>query len=197
MTGAAVSAEPVLEPIQGAAGPVYAFDVVEDAKRFVFDETPLDPQGLPGYGNEFVSEGYIYPAGTVVCDDEGCNGILPDGQPEFPELVIGRWTCWGTHVGQGATTPTGAWVATTQIYDFGPELGDNTMISNGYELVDLNKTIKRPLAGGTGQFAAANGTANQTMVGFNASGGVVLRYEIEPARPRVNVIERREAVQPW
>jgi hypothetical protein len=76
------------------------FDVAENARRFVFDETPLFPDGAPAYGNEFVTEGYIYPAGTL----NSTNGVNEDGSPEFPDQVIGRWVCRGWHVGEGAKT---------------------------------------------------------------------------------------------
>src|SRR5262249_3667893 len=65
---------------------IIRFEVSENAKRFVFDETPLFDDGAPTYGNEFVTEGYIYPAGTL----NGTNGVNPDGSPEFPNKVIGR-----------------------------------------------------------------------------------------------------------
>ena len=35
---------------------------------------------MPAYGNPFVTEGYLYPSGTL----GGSNGVLPDGRPEFP-----------------------------------------------------------------------------------------------------------------
>ncbi len=44
---------------------VLRFDVAENAKRFIFDETPLFDDGAPAYGNEFVTEVYIYPYGTL------------------------------------------------------------------------------------------------------------------------------------
>ena len=58
-------------------------EVAEDGTRFVFDEAPLLENGYPAYGNAFVTQGYIYPAGTL----DGTNGVNADGSPEFPELV--------------------------------------------------------------------------------------------------------------
>ncbi len=84
MSGGAATALPPPSALQ--------FDVAEDASRFVFDETPLHGDGLPAYGNEFVTQGYLYPPGTLTCVDNGCDGVNPDGSPEFPDLVIGTWT---------------------------------------------------------------------------------------------------------
>jgi len=150
------------------------FDVSENAKRFVFDETPLHDDGAPAYGNEFVTEGYIYPFGTL----NGTNGVNPDGSPEFPKLVIGRWTCRGWHVGEGAKTVSGPWVITHQLYDLGGKPGQVSLMTDGVELVDIDVPIKRAVIGGTGPYAEARGEATQKMIGFNQLNGVNLRYEI-------------------
>ena len=42
-----------------------AFDVAEDMTRFVFAEQPVHEDGMPAYGNPFITQGYIYPAGTL------------------------------------------------------------------------------------------------------------------------------------
>jgi hypothetical protein len=151
------------------------FEVSENATRFIFDETPLFDDGAPAYGNEFVTEGYIYPAGTL----NGVNGVNADGSPEFPDKVIGRWTCRGWHVGEGAKTVTGPWVVTHQLYDFGDRPGQISFASDGAELVDLNVPITRAVIGGTGPFEQARGEVVQTMVGFNQLNGVVLRFELK------------------
>lgn len=72
--------------------------------RFVFDEVTVFPSGMSAYGNPIITQGYIYPYGTL----ERGNGVLADGSPEFPELVIGEWTCRGYSVGKGAETTTGS-----------------------------------------------------------------------------------------
>ena len=41
------------------------FDIAEIGTRFVFDEAPVFDDGFPAYGNAFVTEGYIYEAGTL------------------------------------------------------------------------------------------------------------------------------------
>ena len=161
------------------------FDVAEmvklnEVKRFVFDNDPLFDDGLPAYGNEFITEGYIYPHGTLsVAADGQVNGVNADGSPEFPDKVIGRWICRGWHTGDGARTVTGDWVVTHQLYIFGDKLGKEMLATDGLELVDVNVPIQRAIIGGTGPYARARGEATQTMLGFNQLGGVGLRYEIK------------------
>jgi hypothetical protein len=143
------------------------FDIAENGKRFVFDEAPVHedlnpPQ--PAYGNPFITEGYIYPLNTL----NGSNGVTPDGASEFPDKLIGKWTCRGWFVGDGVKTASGPWVITTQLYDFG---NHGSLISEGYEVADLNLEVLRGLTGGTGQYVFARGQAAQTLLGFNPSGG--------------------------
>lgn len=154
---------------------VLRVDVSENAKRFIFDETPLHPDGAPAYGNEFVTEGYIYPEGTL----NGTNGVKEDGSPEFPNKVIGRWTCRGWHVGEGAKTVTGPWVVTHQYFDFGNKFGRVSLATDGVELVDIDVPINRAIIGGTGIYSQARGEAQQTMIGFNQLLGVNLRIELK------------------
>ena len=44
---------------------IVQFDVSESGPRFVFDEAPVFDDGLPAYGNAFVTEGYIFPYGYL------------------------------------------------------------------------------------------------------------------------------------
>lgn len=156
------------------------FDVAEDGTRFIWDEAPVHDDGMPAYGNAFVTQGYLYPEGTLSCDDEGCNGVLDNGEPEFPELVIGEWTCRGYMIGDGARTTTGPWVISTQVYNFGEEYGSQTLVTEGYELADLNTSITRAITGGTGKYALARGEQRQVLLGFHpAHMGVVLNVEVE------------------
>ena len=37
----------------------FSFEVAENGTRFAFDEAPVFDDGMPGYGNPFVTEGYI------------------------------------------------------------------------------------------------------------------------------------------
>lgn len=170
---ATMAASAVAAPVE--QGNVLKFDIAENGKKFVWDETPLHPDGKPAYGGEFVTQGYIYPAGTL----DGTNGVLPDGSPEFPDKVIGEWTCSGWHVGDGAHTKTGPWVFTTQMYNFGNDFGKQTIVTSGYEIVDTNADVARAIIGGTGKYQNARGEQHQQMVGFNKTEGVVLRVEIK------------------
>ena len=150
---------------------VLRLDVAEDPTRFVFAPTPVDADGLPAYGNYFITQGYLYPEGTL----NGSDGVLPDGRPEFPEKVVGEWTCWGSHVGQGAKTKTGPIVVTTQLYRLGKQAGDRTVVTEGYELADVGVPVKRAITGGTGRFRSAGGEQVQRLLGFGGSNGVKLR----------------------
>ena len=96
---------------------VLEVDIAEDGTRFVIDEAPVFDDGFPAHGNPFVTQGYIYPAGTLT----DSNGVNPDGTPEFPDKVIGEWSCSGYFIGDGAHATEGAWVYTTQLFAFGDD----------------------------------------------------------------------------
>ncbi|ASM75457.1 hypothetical protein SULPSESMR1_03659 (plasmid) [Pseudosulfitobacter pseudonitzschiae] len=161
-------------PLAAQAGePLAAFDVAEDISRFVYAPAPVFDDGMPAYGNPFVTQGYIYPAGTL---DGGIEGTLPDGSPAFPELVIGEWTCDGFFVGDGMRTETGAIVMTRQIYRF--DDGD-LLISHGPELVDPGVSVTRAVTGGTGGYADAPAQLAQVLLGMSDGYGVRLQVEIE------------------
>jgi hypothetical protein len=153
---------------------VLKFDVAEDMSRFIFNATPLHEDGMPAFGNSFITQGYIYPYGTL----DGSNGVLADGSPEFPDKVLGEWTCRGWFVGDGAHTTSGPMVITTQILSFGDTPGRTTLVTEGYELADVEVAVARAVTGGTGEYSGARGEAKQTFLGFNATEGVSLRFEI-------------------
>ena len=155
---------------------VIEFEVAENGTLFRVDpDHAFEDDGLPARGSTFIAEGYIYPKGTL----SGANGVNPDGSPEFPDKVIGTWFCYGIHVGDGAHTTTGPWVVTTQIYDFGDEHGAETIVSDGFELVDVGVPVMRAITGGTGEFANARGEVEQISHGFNASVGVSSSFTLE------------------
>jgi len=155
---------------------VLKFDVAEIGSRFFPDDEPL-VDDLPAYGNSFITQGLIYPFGTL----NESNGVLPDGTPEFPDKVIGRWTCFGWHVADAATAVTGPAVVTTQIYEFADTPGRVSFVTDGFELAfgDVGVPIQRAVTGGTGPYSKARGEARQTFLGFpNTSGGVNLRFTV-------------------
>jgi hypothetical protein len=155
---------------------VIEVDVAENGTRFLPDETPVFDDGLPKYGTEFITEGYIYPRGTL----SGANGTNPDGSPEFPDKVIGRWTCRGWHVGDGGHTTAGPWVVTHQIFDFGEQPGAESIVTDGFEYADVGTIFRRAIIGGTGQYARARGEQIQTLLGFpNPSQGVSIRVNLD------------------
>lgn len=148
------------------------FEVAEDGNRFVFDDLNLFEDGMPGYGSAFVTQGYIYPVGTL----NGSNGVLENGEPEFPELVLGEWTCYGWMIGDGARTETGEWVISTQVYHF----NDGSMIvTDGFELVDFDVPVTRAITGGTGEYRGASGEMVQILRGFTDAMGVNLSVEFQ------------------
>jgi hypothetical protein len=140
-------------------------DVAEDGTRFVIDDAPVFDDGFPAYGNAFVTQGYIYPAGTLT----DSNGVNADGTPEFPDKVIGEWTCNGYFIADGAHTTEGAWVYTTQLFAFGadPDTGAETIVVTGYEGVEPGAIVTGAITGGTGQYATARGQADQELLGMN------------------------------
>ncbi len=158
---------------------VLEFDVAEDMSRFVFDQAPVFEDGLPAHGNSFITEGYIYPKGTL----NGTNGVLvnDDGtvEPEFPDEVLGKWVCRGWFIGDAAHAESGPWVITTQVYNFGEEYGNVTIVTDGYEVADVGVPVDRAITGGTGQYSKARGQASQVFLGFNASEGVNLSFTLE------------------
>jgi len=155
-----------------ADGMLTSFDVAEDISRFVFAEAPVFDDGMPAYGNPFITQGYVYPAGTL---DGGVEGTLADGSPAFPDLVIGTWTCDGFLVGDGMRTETGTIVITRQIIQFND--GD-LLITHGPELADVDVSVTRAVTGGTGDYADAPAEIRQVMLGMSDGYGVRLQIEL-------------------
>ena len=161
-------------------------DIAEDGTRFVIDEAPVFDDGFPAYGNAFVTQGYIYPAGTLTSS----NGVNPDGSPEFPDKVIGEWSCRGYFIADGAHTAEGSWVFTTQLFAFGPDAdsGAETIVVTGYEGAEAGEIVTGAITGGTGRYATARGEADQELLGMNnpelATMGINKTVELELARPQ-------------
>ncbi len=156
----------------GAEPAPMSFDVAEDLTRFVFAPSPVHADGMPAYGNAFVTQGYIYEDGTL---DGGAEGTLGNGSPAFPGKVIGRWTCDGFFVGNGARTTSGAMVISRQVFEF--DSGE-ILINQGAELADIGVAVERVITGGTGAFASLNGAMEQTLLGMTDGFGVRLTIDI-------------------
>ncbi len=150
-----------------------AFDVAEDHTRIFMAATPLHENGMPAHGNAFISQGYIYPAGTL---DPGSVGVLEDGSPAFPDLVLGTWTCDGYFVGEGGNAATGVWVISRQVFAFD---GGDTIITQGTEIVDAGVENLRPITGATGDYADIGKAMVQTMLGFSERMTVNVTFRIK------------------
>ncbi|WP_298921150.1 hypothetical protein [uncultured Roseobacter sp.] len=150
-----------------------AFDVAEDHTRIHMAAAPVHENGMPAHGNAFVSQGYIYPEGTLA---DGVVGVQEDGSPVFPELVLGTWTCDGYFVGEAGNATTGVWVISRQVFAF--EDGA-TIITQGTEIADIGKANLRPVTGATGPYAEFDGGLIQTTLGFNDFWGLSATYTFE------------------
>lgn len=137
-------------------------DVAEDFSQFVY--TPVTPGDVPRRGSTFITEGNIFPAGTIAGDGASFD---PNGPG-----ALGRWYCRGIHLVGLPEILAGAplWVHTAQLF----ALPDNkrSLASDG---VEGNSLTVRPVTGGTGSFKGYVGQQRQQLLGFNASGGVNLR----------------------
>ena len=156
-----------------------SFDVAMDGTSFSF-EGDFTPSGVPAKGTPFIVSGYLYPRGTF--SRYGLlSGVHPDGSPEFPELVVGTWSCRGWHL-QDGDAATGPVVATTQVFDFDPDRpGTRTIVTDGIELADFHVPFERAVTGGTGSFRRLRVVHDQTYVGRNETQGFnsVVRFQPE------------------
>jgi hypothetical protein len=150
-------------------------EVAENGTRYVFDrQQHVDDQDLALRGNTFLAEGYVYPVGTLTCEGGICNGVLLDeagvGTAEFPDAVIGTWTCYGMHVEDVSRIQSGPITVTTQIFDLGETAGSATVVTTGFELIDFETNVSRAVTGGTGAYASASGEQRQRVIGLNNPG---------------------------
>lgn len=150
-----------------------AFDVAEDHTRIFMSAQPVHENGMPAHGNAFVSQGYIYPEGTLA---DGTVGVLEDGSPAFPDLVLGTWTCDGYFVGEGGNATTGVWIISRQTFAF---KDGATVVTQGTEIADIGQHNLRPVTGATGDSADIDGGLVQTTVGFNDFWGLSATYAFE------------------
>jgi hypothetical protein len=142
----------------------FSVDVAEDLSgKFV--PTFVRPEHTqPERGSFFVTEGRVFPAGTIQGD--GAN-FDPNSRGH-----IGIWICRGTHLVAASDIPLAPlWVDTAQLYVLGRQ-GKEQIATEG---VEGAATVTRIVTGGTGNFAGHVGEQRQTFLGFNATGGVNLR----------------------
>lgn len=164
---------------------VLTVDVAEDFTKF--NPTlvkPTDPE--PKRGSWFITEGNIYPAGT----------IQGTGETFDPNTAgaIGRWFCRGTHLVSASEIPAAPlWVDTAQLY-FLPS-DEDSIVTDGLE---GNGIIVRAVTGGTGKFRGYLGRQKQEFLGFNPTGGVNLRvtFLLEKATNRPHLDENAQHSAP-
>ncbi|MCY4333359.1 MAG: hypothetical protein OXC60_01620 [Litoreibacter sp.] len=162
-----------------------AFDVAEDHTRIFMAAQPVHENGMPAHGNAFVSQGYIYPEGTLA---DGTVGVLEDGSPAFPDLVLGTWTCDGYFVGEGGNATTGVWIISRQTFAFDDGA---TVVTQGTEIADIGQPNLRPVTGATGDYAEIDGGLIQTTLGFTDFWGLSATYAFEV--PAMNASPAQDA----
>jgi hypothetical protein len=158
-----------LQP-SGAKPERFVVDIAEDLARF--NPTFVKPGDTqPERGSFFVTEGNIFPAGTI----EGDGATFDPNR----EGAIGRWICRGTHlVGASEIPAAPLWVNTAQLYLFSGQ-GRDSIVTEG---VEGSVPVVRAIAGGTGVFREFVGEQRQEFLGFNATGGVNLRVTFVPRK---------------
>lgn len=142
---------------------VFSVDVAEEFGKFVPTMVKLEDT-QPERGSFFITEGRIFPAGTIQGD--GAN-FDPSQRGH-----IGVWFCRGTHLVAADEIPAAPlWVDTVQLYVLGRQ-GKEQLSTEG---VEGSGTARRIVTGGTGNYAGWTGEQRQTFLGFNSTGGVNLR----------------------
>jgi hypothetical protein len=142
----------------------FTVDVAEDlAGKFV--PTLVKPEHTqPERGSFFVTEGRIFPAGTIQGDGSSFD--------PYSTGHIGVWFCRGTHLVSASEIPAAPlWVDSAQLYILGRQ-GKEQLATEG---VEGGGTVTRIVTGGAGNFAGFIGEQRQTFLGFNPTGGVNLR----------------------
>ena len=147
---------------QGSVQDDLRFEVAEIPGAFAFFG-PTGDDGMPLHGATFITQGYIYPAGTL----NGEHGALPDGSPTYPDAVIGKWTCRGWVIGEGFTGGDEPAAISTQVFVLDEEYGGDTLVTEGYEVMALGVPFTRAITSGTGRFAGLVGEVRQELVSMN------------------------------
>ncbi len=82
--------------------------------------------------------------------DSDTDGVNADGSPQFPDEVIGTWTCTGYFIADGARTSEGA-----------------TIVVSGFEGAVSGEAITGAITGGTGEHDDVQSEAAQTFLGMS------------------------------
>ena len=146
------------EPIE------FTVDVAED-RAGTFVPTFVKPEDTqPERGSFFVTEGRMFPAGTIQGDGS-------DFDP-YRSGHIGWWIRRGTHMVSASEFQTASvWVSSSQLYVIGRQ-GKEQIVTEGLEGAG---TFTRIVTGGAGNYVGFVGEQRQTFLGYNKTGGVNLR----------------------
>ena len=143
---------------------VITVDVAEDlAGKFV--PTLVKPEHTqPERGSFFVTEGRVFPGGTIQGDGSDFN--------PYSRGHVGIWICRGTHLVAGSEIPAASlWVSSAQLFVLGRQ-GKEQIATEG---IEGSGTVTRIITGGAGNYTGFVGEQRQTFLGFNPTGGVNLR----------------------
>jgi hypothetical protein len=143
---------------------VLTVDVAEDlAGKFV--TTYVKPEHTqPERGAFYVTEGRVFPAGTIQGDGSDFN--------PYRMGHIGVWISRGTHLVAASDIPAAPlWATTAQLFVPGRQ-GIEQIATEG---VEGSGTVTRIVTGGAGNYTGFVGEQQVTFLGFNATGGVNLR----------------------
>jgi hypothetical protein len=142
----------------------FTIDVSEDMNKFVEHRTAAGVE--PVRGSQFVTEGKIFPAGTIPGKGEQFDPNTPGSR--------GTWLCKGVFLVKGSEFDKSALaVFSDQVYLLPGDT--HSIATTGTE---GNGLAVRPVTGGTGAFAGYVGEQRQQFLGFNKTGGVNLRVTI-------------------
>jgi hypothetical protein len=145
------------------------FDVSCNGQSFGLNGDLNEEQTAFAWGTVFIVTGYVYPPGTFAsAGEDGFNGgILPDGSPEFPELVIGSWTCYGMLYPDLAREGQPSAVS-TQVFDLNLQTpGIDIINTGGFEV--NSPVYNRTSVSASGRYKNRQGAMTVTVVGYNPS----------------------------
>jgi hypothetical protein len=144
----------------------FTIDVAEDMNLFVEPRVPTGTEPLRG--SFFVTEGKIFPAGTI----PAANGAEFD--PATAAGALGTWFCKGTFLVRGSVFDKSPLAVLTDQLFLMPN-DKQSIATTGTE--GAAPTV-RPVIGATGPYAGYVGEQSQEFLGFNRTGGVNLRVTI-------------------
>jgi hypothetical protein len=99
-----------------------------------------------------------------------------EGMPAAGSAFI---ICEGYFIQDYSPEATGPIVITTQLYQLGVTPGAQTVVTQGYELADLDVMVSRAILGGSGDRREARGEQRQELLGLNQTMGVTMHAELE------------------